>query len=366
MMALALQLAEKGQYTAQPNPMVGCVIVKDDQIVGQGWHKKFGAAHAEINALQQAGERAKGAICYVTLEPCSHTGKTGPCASALINSGVSKVIAAMRDPNPEVCGKGFELLQSAGIKTGSGLLKEQAQKLNRGFIARLEKKRPWVSLKLAMSLDGRTALANGSSQWITGSAARLNVQKLRARQDAIITGIGTLMVDNPSMTVRSDGKFRAEGQPDWFEQLEGFVQPTRILLDRNAEANLDAKLFNQDAPVWWVTQECNAAKKLSLSAAATTKIVEQPSLEGLIDYCAEQGMTQVLVEAGHKLAGQFIQQQLVDEIIVYMAPKLMGNRALGLFDLEIGEMSKCFELKLKSVRQFGDDLRLIYAPEEKS
>lgn len=367
-MALALQLAKKGQYTARPNPMVGCVIVKDEQIVGQGWHRKFGGAHAEIDALQQAGDKANGATCYVSLEPCSHVGKTGPCATALVKSGVSKVIAAMQDPNPQVCGKGFELLKHAGIQTESGLLEPQARELNRGFISRLEANRPWVSLKLAMSLDGRTALADGSSKWITGAEARLDVQKLRARQDAIITGIGTLLADNPSMTVRADG------QSDWFEGLESFQQPTRILLDRNARANLVAKFFNPDAPVWWITQNNEAAQKAILSGMSIRsgdlvefhqsgiKTIQQQSLQELIDHCAEQGMNNVLVEAGHQLAGQFIQQKLVDELIVYVAPKLMGNAGPGLVDLQVNKMSQCPELKLNSIDQFGDDLRFVYSP----
>lgn len=361
-MALALQLAKKGQYTARPNPMVGCVIVRDEQIVGQGWHRNFGAAHAEVNALKQAGEGARGATCYVTLEPCTHVGKTGPCASALVKSGVSKVIAAMQDPNPQVCGKGFELLKNAGIKTELGLLEHQAQQLNRGFISRLETNRPWVSLKLAMSLDGRTALADGSSKWITETSARLDVQKLRARQDAIITGIGTLQADNPSMTVRADG------QSDWFVRIQSFQQPTRILLDRNAKANLDAKFFNPDAKIWWVTQNNEVAQKAILSRTSVQpdnsniETVQKQSLQELIDFCALQGMNNVLVEAGHKLAGQFIQQKLVDEIIIYVAPKLMGNAGPGLFDLQVAEMTKCPELRLNSVDQFGDDLRLIYTP----
>ncbi len=361
-MALALQLAKKGQYTARPNPMVGCVIVRDGQIVGQGWHRKFGGAHAEVNALQQAGDKAKGATCYVTLEPCSHVGKTGPCATALIDSGVIKVIAAMQDPNPQVCGKGFEHLKNAGVHTEFGLLEKQARQLNRGFVSRLQKNRPWLSLKLAMSLDGRTALADGSSKWITGSAARLDVQKLRARQDAIITGIGTLLTDNPSMTVRTDG------QSDWFEGLESFQQPTRILLDRNAKASLEAQFFNRDASVWWVALDSETAQKTRLSPLSGPsdnshiKRIQKQSLQELIDFCAEQGMNNVLVEAGHKLAGQFIQQNLVDELIIYIAAKLMGNTGLGLLDLKVNKMIECPELRLNSIHQFGDDIRLIYTP----
>jgi len=364
-MALALQLAKKGQYTARPNPMVGCVIVKEEQIIGQGWHESFGQAHAEINALKQASDQAaekvKGSTCYVTLEPCSHIGKTGACAKALIEAGVSKVIAAMQDPNPQVSGKGFEILENAGIETRSGLLEQQAKELNKGFISRFEKNKPWVTVKLAMSLDGRTALADGSSKWVTGSAARLDVQKLRARQDAIITGIGTLLADNPSLTVRGDG------QQDWFSELKNFNQPTRILLDRNGKAKLTHKVFNSDADVWWVKSKIEADEKTdNFSQYPHVEIIEETSLEHLINQCANKGMNNLLVEAGHKLAGQFLQQQIVDELIIYQAPKLMGNNAVGLFDLNVENMSECPELILKDVRQFGDDMRLIYHPKNAS
>jgi len=365
-MALALQLAKKGQYTARPNPMVGCVIVKNDQIIGQGWHKNFGQAHAEINALEQvgqqardqAGENAKGATCYVTLEPCSHIGKTGACAKVLIEAGISKVVAAMQDPNPQVSGNGFKILKDAGIDVSSGLLEQQAQQLNRGFIAKFERNKPWVTLKLAMSLDGRTALADGSSKWITGKSARLDVQRLRARQDAIVTGIGTLLADDPSLTVRGDD------QQDWFNDLENFKQPTRILLDRKGLAKLDNKLFysKADADVWWVTSNKKVNQLVDQSPNVIT--VEDSSLTDLVSQCADKGMNNILIEAGHKLAGQFLQRQLVDEIIIYQAPKLMGNSAMGLFDLNVENMSECPELILKDVRQFEDDIRLIYYPKK--
>jgi len=352
-MALALQLAKKGQYTARPNPMVGCVIVKNGQVVGQGWHENFGKAHAEINAIQQAGEHAKDATCYVTLEPCSHVGQTGACAKILCEAGISKVIAAMQDPNPQVSGSGFQLLENAGIEVSSGLLEQQARDLNRGFIARFEKNKPWVTVKLAMSLDGRTALADGSSKWITGAAARLDVQKLRARQDAIITGIGTLLADDPSLTVRGDG------QQDWFSSLKNFKQPTRILLDRKGQASKKHKLFNKDASCWWITSN---EKIVESNQHTNIKVIRETKLEKLVNLCATKGMNNILIEAGHKLAGQFLKQNLVDEIIIYQAPKLMGNSAKGLFDLDVEKMSECLSLTLKDIRQFGDDLRLIYYP----
>jgi len=355
-MALALQLAKKAQYTARPNPMVGCVIVKDGQIIGQGWHESFGQAHAEINALNEAGVKAKNATCYVTLEPCSHIGKTGACAKALIEAGISRVITAMQDPNPQVSGKGFKLLENAGIKVKSGLLEQQARELNRGFISKFEKNKPWVTVKLAMSLDGRTALTNGSSKWITGKSARLDVQRLRAKQDAIITGIGTLLADDPSLTVRGDN------QQDWFNNLAGFKQPIRILLDRKGRATPDYKLFNSDAEVWWVTSNNKSSQLVEQSKNIT--VIENLPLAKLVSQCADKGMNNILVEAGHKLTGQYLKKELVDEVIIYQAPKLMGSNAIGLFDLNVGKMSECPELILKDVRQFGDDIRFIYHPKK--
>ncbi len=367
-MALALQLAKKGVYTARPNPMVGCVIVNKGQIIGQGFHQKYGQAHAEINALSQAVGNTNGATCYVTLEPCSHDGKTGPCADSLIRAGITEVVAAMQDPNPEVSGKGFEKLTKASIVVRTGLMESQAVHLNRGYISKFSKQRPWVSLKLAMSLDGRTALADGSSHWITGAAAREDVQKLRARQDGIITGMGTLVADNPSLNVRG-------GQSvEWFNQIKNFQQPTRIVLDKKGEADITSKLFNQDADVWWVkdNETYHAVKNESdkkskienphQSVKENIHFIRTSGLEELLRKCANQGMNQVLVEAGHKLAGQFLEQGLVDEIIIYLAPKLMGNDALGLFNLSINDMKDCPLLNLKDIRQFGDDVRLIYVP----
>jgi len=355
-MALALRLAEKGQYTARPNPMVGCVLVNKGEIIGQGWHKKFGENHAEIEALDQAKknypEAIKGATCYVTLEPCAHTGKTKPCVEALVNSGITKVIAAMQDPNPKVSGNGFEILRLSGIEVNHGLLQGQAKKLNKGFISRIEKNKPWVTLKLAMSLDGRTALADGSSKWITGCASRQDVQKTRARQDAIITGVGTVLADNPSLTVRASDQ-------EWFDQLSCFTQPTRIILDRGGRSSLENKIFNHDAEVWWVS---DATEYIKSAHKEHVKIVQDGPLDKLLTKCATNEMNNVLIEAGHRLAGQFLNNNLVDELIIYIAPKLMGSKAMGLFDLDVLEMDNCPELVLQDVRQFGDDIRLTYYP----
>ena len=364
-MGLALQLAKKGQFTARPNPMVGCVIVNDNKIVGQGWHQKYGQAHAEINALSQAGIAAKGATCYVTLEPCSHQGKTAPCAKALIKAGVNKVIVAMEDPNPTVKGNGFQLLQEAGIEVESGLLEKQALEINKGFVSRFKTGAPWVTLKLAASLDGRTALANGESKWITASDARFDVQKLRAKQDAIITGAGTVLADNPGLDVRA-GDDKSSAQFQWFSSIESFSQPIRILLDNQGRANLKSKFFDlpnatseQAKNVWWITNKDDSFDKTN---HPNIKLIKPVELNKLLKLCAEQGLNNVLVEAGHKLAGSFIKENLVDELIVYISPKLMGNKAKGMFDLSIESMADSFELELKNVIHLGNDLRLVYQP----
>jgi diaminohydroxyphosphoribosylaminopyrimidine deaminase/5-amino-6-(5-phosphoribosylamino)uracil reductase len=362
MMALALRLAQRGEYTARPNPMVGCVLVKNGSVVGKGWHKKSGEAHAEVNALIEAGEKAEGATCYVTLEPCSHVGKTGACAEALIKSGVTEVIAAINDPNPQVSGNGFQRLEQAGIKVSVGLLRDQAELINQGFFAKFTQRKPKVTVKLAMSMDGRTALADGKSQWITGSAARMDVQRLRAKQDAIITGIGTQMNDNPSMTCRSDGDSK------WFSSLYKFEQPRRILLDSSAKAELTDKFFLDDPldaaanSVWWVNDSPAAKEKLKQTNRPNVKLVEKKSIQHLLTQCADEGFNQVLVESGHQLAGAFLAENLVDEIIVYMAPKLMGTDAMGLFDISVATMQDCPALRLTNVRQLGDDIRLTYQP----
>lgn len=359
MMAKALRLAKKGQYTARPNPMVGCVLVKDGEVVANGWHRKVGEAHAEINALTQAGEQAKGSVCYVTLEPCAHQGRTGPCAKALVEAGVSKVIAAMADPNPLVSGKGFDILSEAGIEVEYGLLEQQAKRLNRGFISRVCRQRPWVTCKLAMSLDGRTALADGASQWITGASARADVQKLRARQDAIITGIGTLIADDPSLTVRQDAS-KPELEP-WFAAAErlGFQQPTRVLLDRQGRAGKEAKkakLFQRSGKVICFTE--NASERY---LPENVDVRDYPdSLIKLLECLATEESNQVLIEAGHQIAGAFLQANLIDELVIYMAPKLMGNQAMGLFDLSISEMQNTPLLRLQEMRQLDDDIKLTY------
>ena len=365
-MARAIKIAKRGRFTARPNPMVGCVVVKDNQIIGEGWHRVYGQAHAEINALKQAGSLAKGATCYVTLEPCCHHGKTPPCAQALIDAGIVKVISAMRDPNPKVDGGGFSLLNKAGIQTQYGLLEKESRNLNRGFISRFETGKPWVTLKLAMSLDGKTALADGSSQWITGSLAREDVQKLRAKQDAILTGIGTFLADDPSLNVRPENS-------EWWNQLEDnqkdFSQPRKILLDRKGRANLNSKFFNEMGSlpqkkakdVWWV-KENKLIKVFNSQVTDTNQSFGK--LSKVLEYSAKNGVNNLLVESGHLLAGAFINDSLVDEIIVYIAPKLMGKDAMSLVNLHVEQMGECPVFKLKGVKQFGDDVRLSFLVEK--
>ena len=355
-MARAIQLAERGLYTTQPNPRVGCVLVKNDKIIAQGWHKKAGQAHAEIHALKQAGQNAQGSTAYVTLEPCSHHGQTPPCAEALIQAGVVRVVVAMQDPNPLVAGQGIQLLRQAGLQVEVGVLASQAKSLNPGFIKRMSKGLPYVRLKLAMSLDGRTAMASGESKWITGDAARQDVQKLRARSCAILTGSGTVLADNPSMNRRiSATDLAIEFEPD---------QPLRVLIDNNLACPQDAKLFNiagntliytATAKHHWqkpgveIMQLDNGKARINLS-------------EALRDLSSRQ-INEVHVEAGSQLCGALLSQNLVDEIIIYMAPLLMGDGAKGLFHLpEITHMKQKINLEIQDIRPIGKDWRITVVP----
>ncbi|MFN3714760.1 MAG: bifunctional diaminohydroxyphosphoribosylaminopyrimidine deaminase/5-amino-6-(5-phosphoribosylamino)uracil reductase RibD [Alcanivoracaceae bacterium] len=359
-MQRALALAERGCYTTDPNPRVGSLIVRDGVVVGEGWHERAGEAHAERHALTRAGEQACGATCYVTLEPCSHTGRTGPCADALIAAGVVRVVVAMQDPNPLVAGQGLERLRGAGIVVECGLLEDQARALNPGFIKRMETGLPLVRVKLAMSLDGRTAMASGESKWITGAGARHQVQRLRARSSAIITGIGTVLADNPALTVRGE---------DWPDQdYPGPVrQPLRVVLDRRLQMPLDAQLLNAPGEVLLISQAAPA-----MMAALRERGVEVLPLPGsgsgsdlreLLRLLAERGCNEVLVEAGATLAGAFVREQLFDELVVFMAPTLLGSSARPLLLLpEIATMAEQQRLELIDVQPVGQDLCLRYRP----
>ncbi len=372
MMAAALQLARKGLYTTDPNPRVGCVLTQGEQIVGSGWHEHAGEGHAEVNALADARDAnggtdvnsgAKGATAYVTLEPCSHFGRTPPCAQALIDAGVRRVVAAMQDPNPLVAGKGFALLNAAGIETQSGLLDAEAQQLNPGFIKRMQTGRPWVRVKMAMSIDGRTAMASGESQWITGVAARQDVQRLRARSSAIVTGSGTVLYDNPSLTVRPD---------ELGESLQSVAadiarrQPIRVVVSSQAEFSSELNIFQSSGDVILATAP-NAMLSDALQANArishwplSLNECGRPDLGALLDKLAAHGCNEVLVEAGAGLSGAFIEADLVDEIFIYMAPKLLGSRARPLFELPFDTMAEQRGLVLQEMCQLGQDIRFIF------
>lgn len=350
-MARALQLAEKGLYTTAPNPRVGCVLVNEGKVVGEGWHMRTGGPHAEVHALTQAGSKARNATAYVSLEPCCHHGRTPPCTEALITAGVARVVVAMQDPNPEVAGKGLAQLEAAGIEVSSGLMQTQAEALNPGFIQRMRDGRPWVRCKMAMSVDGRTAMASGESQWITSSAARQQVHRLRARSSAIITGIGTVLADDPSLNVRLH-----EQVPEG-----GWLQPVRLVLDPNLNTPKDARLLQQAGRSIIVTAVNDAERQRELEQAGA-EVVHLPSPGGTIDlpalltYLANEQMNEILLETGATLSGAMLRAGLVDELKIYMAPHLMGNAARGLFNLPgLDRMDQRINLHISDIRAVGSD-----------
>ena len=353
-MQRALRLAQKGLYSTDPNPRVGCVLVKNGTVVGEGWHRKAGEPHAEVLALAQAGDSAENATAYVTLEPCSHTGKTPPCADALIRARVARVIVAMQDPNPLVAGDGLKKLQASGIQVICGLMEAQARALNPGFIKRMETGLPYVRIKMAMSLDGRTAMASGESQWITGAAARQDVQLLRARSSAILTGIGTVLSDDPSMNVR----LSAEAL-----QVDEVRQPLRVVLDSSLHFPAKAKIAEAGGEVLvmsTVKAETENQHCRFVQVAEKNGLVD---LRAALQYLAAHEVNEVHVEAGAILSGAFLQQQLADEIVVYMAPHIMGDEAKGLFALPgLTQMKDRISLDIQDVRMLGKDLRIIAKP----
>jgi len=363
-MARALQLAKKGLYTTHPNPRVGCVLVKNGQIIGEGWHRKTGDAHAEINALATVdGLQAKGATAYVTLEPCSHIGRTPPCSQALVNAGVTSVVVAMLDPNPLVAGKGLAQLEAAGIETTQGLLALEAAALNAGFIKRMEQGLPRVSVKLAMSLDGRTAMKSGESKWITGQTARHDVQYLRAKASAILTGQGTVMADNPSLNVRLNTDELAIKMP--------VRQPLRVVLDPELLMSADAKMLGLDGRTIIFTTSNNQQKIRALNTTIAEVCVVSPSensshlpLRSVLQQLAsDYEVNDIHVEAGATLCGALLQAGLVDELVIYMAPHIMGSAARGLLNLpELVQMKDRINLKIQDIRAIGDDWRIIARP----
>lgn len=364
-MSRAIELAKKGRFTTSPNPNVGCVIVNNNSIVGEGFHQKAGMAHAEVNALAIAQNKALAATCYVTLEPCSHFGRTPPCALALTKAGVKRVVIAMVDPNPQVAGRGIRILQEAGIQVDVGLLEESARDLNRGFIKRMHSKQPRVTVKLAASLDGKTALQNGESQWITGPQARSDVQYYRAMHSAILTASATVLADDPSLNVRY-GELQKSAAFNNEIAASAIRQPIRIVLDARNRLHLNEKLFTLSGKVLLVS--LNARD--DLSAKQFTADVEQIigvddgsgriDLKDLLLRLPDYEINDIWVEAGATLAGELFRNQLVDEFILYQAPKLMGDLARNLVNLpNFSKMNDVVQLKLQEVTLIGDDIRII-------
>lgn len=356
MMQQAIHLARKGIYTTAPNPNVGCVITLNDEIVGQGYHAKAGEPHAEVHALKEAGLKSKGATAYVTLEPCSHYGRTPPCAEALIKAGVTKVICAMVDPNPSVSGRGIAMLKQAGIEVFHGLLEQDARDLNPGFIKRMESGKPFVRLKMAASLDGRTALKNGESQWITGPKARQDVQHYRAKSSAILSTSSTVITDNASLNVR-------------FSELPNYVQeslpaqqlrqPLRVILDRQQQLTSDLKLFETGEAPLVVCAGMDSNNGVSINVTSTGFDLD----ELLTTLAAHYQINDIWVEAGATLAASLVEQNLVDEFILYLAPKLMGSDSRGLLNMMgLEKMSEVLELNISDVRMIGQDIRITATP----
>lgn len=332
-MALALKLASQGKYGVKSNPMVGCVIVKHEKIIAKGYHQTFGKAHGEINALQQINHQAQGATFYVTLEPCSHQGKTPSCVQAIIDSGAKTVIITMLDPNPLVNGKGIAMLENAGIEVKIGLLENDALALNQGFIKRMKINQPFVRCKIAMSLDGKTSMNSGESKWITSETARLDVQKLRANHQAIMTGSGTIINDNPLMTLRLDNINST---------------PLRVVIDgKNQITDTSLNIFNTDAP----TLILNPANTKTLASGKL-------DLGDVLTQLGNQGINNVLLEAGPKLIGAMIKSNLIDEFIIYMAPILMGSDANSMLNLVIKNMADKIKLNIVDVKMLGDDIKI--------
>ncbi|MHA6192836.1 bifunctional diaminohydroxyphosphoribosylaminopyrimidine deaminase/5-amino-6-(5-phosphoribosylamino)uracil reductase RibD [Pseudomonas wadenswilerensis] len=358
-MARALELARKGLYTTHPNPRVGCVIVRDGRIVGEGWHVRAGEPHAEVHALREAGELARGACAYVTLEPCSHHGRTPPCADALVKAGVGRVVAAMQDPNPRVAGNGLKRLAEAGIEVASGVLEAEARALNPGFLKRMEHGLPFVRVKLAMSLDGRTAMASGESQWITGPAARSAVQRLRARSSVVLTSAASVLADNARMTVRGEEL----GLDAETTALVLARPPLRLLIDGRLRLPLDTPFF-QAGPALVATAAADDPRYV----AAGHTLLRIPGEDGRVDLrqllaeLARRDINEVLVEAGPGLAGAFAQLGLVDEYQLFIAGKFLGSTARPLLDWPLARMSEAPALKITEMRAVGDDWRVTAIP----
>jgi len=344
MMARALALAEKGLYTTTPNPRVGCVIVKDGCVVGEGWHEKAGAPHAEIRALEQAGAAAAGGTAYVSLEPCNHYGRTPPCAGALINAKVARVVAAMRDPNPHAAGGGAAL-EAAGVRFEAGLMEDEARELNIGFVSRVARGRPWVRLKAAATLDGRTALADGRSQWLTGEAARRDGHRWRARACAILTGIGTVKADDPQLTVRDVATPR---------------QPLRVVVDSRLEIAERARILSTERILVFAARPGSVRNAEVVAVQNRDGKVDLPKM---LEELARRGINELHVEAGFKLNGSLLREGCVDELLLYLNPSLLGDSAQGIADLAApGSLGARTKLRIVSLDRLGEDLRIVARP----
>jgi diaminohydroxyphosphoribosylaminopyrimidine deaminase/5-amino-6-(5-phosphoribosylamino)uracil reductase len=347
-MARALALAERGLYTTTPNPRVGCVIVSGGEIVGEGWHERAGGPHAEAIALAAADGKARGATAYVTLEPCAHHGRTPPCAEALVSAGIARVVAAMSDPNPLVAGKGLARLCAAGLAVEAGIMEDEARALNCGFVCRMSRGRPWIRVKIAASLDGRTALANGRSRWITGPEARRDGHHWRARACAVLTGIGTVKTDDPELNVRDVHTTR---------------QPVRIVVDGGLDISPEARVMGEGTLIATTASEATRGAALAAKGAS---LLALPSASGEVDLAAlmrelaRRSMNEVHVEAGARLNGALLHARLVDELLVYLAPSLLGSGARGMFDVpEMRELADRHELEVRDLRMIGSDVRVI-------
>lgn len=368
-MARALQLAQKGLYTTDPNPRVGCVIVRDEEIVGEGFHLRAGEPHAEIHALNAAGARAQGATAYVTLEPCSHTGRTGPCAVALREARVSRVVVAMIDPNPEVSGRGIRILEQAGIDVAVGLLESEARTLNPGFIKRMALKRPFVRLKMAMSLDGRTAMGSGESQWITGPEARTQVQRLRARSSAILSGVESLIMDDSRLTLRAE-QLQLDNADDVIRR-----QPLRVILDTHLRLPLAAACLREPGRTLVLTTPDHVEEKRHRLTQAGAEVLVLPAgsdgridLVAMLQWLAEnEQVNELLVETGATLAGAMLDAGLIDELQLFVAPTLLGGEARPLFALPgLSRMADQRRLTIHDMRAVGRDWRIIASPQPMS
>jgi diaminohydroxyphosphoribosylaminopyrimidine deaminase / 5-amino-6-(5-phosphoribosylamino)uracil reductase len=347
-MARALELAARGLYTTDPNPRVGCVVANSQRVLGEGWHVRAGEPHAEVLALRAAGAQARGATAYVTLEPCNHTGRTPPCADALVAAGVARVVCSTRDPNPNVAGGGIERLRSAGIEVSIGALASQARQLNAGFFSRFERGRPWVRLKLAMSLDARTSAPSGE-QWISGAASRADVQTWRARSSAVLTGAGTVRSDDPLLNVRLN-------YGPWVRQ------PLRIVLDTNLSCSPAAKIFSGGGALVFAAIDAPLKPTAGLEVEQVPRAPGGLDLHAVVKRLANRAVNELLVECGATLAAAFMTAQLVDELVLYVAPKLLGDDAAPLLRVDALAAKSLPPFEIRDTQRFGSDLRLILNP----